>query len=91
MSFAKVKQILNYRKMSFITNVKDYYLEEGLEVYPYSQEDVKESSERLGGFPELLKEYLLIIGRVEEESQFEKSILKLEDWSFDKEDISFGR
>lgn len=71
--------------MSFITNIKDYYVENGFEVYPYSQEEVNNACDKLGELPELLKVYLLTIGRIEEESQFEKSILKLKNWSSEEE------
>lgn len=70
--------------MSFITNVRDYYVEQGFEVYPYTPDQVEKATKRLGGFPEIFKEYLLTVGRVEEEVQMPKGFLELKDMKVKK-------
>lgn len=45
-----------------VDELKGFLIENGIEFSPYSQEQINETKEKLGGMPKLLEEYYLKIG-----------------------------
>lgn len=63
-----------------VENIRDFYVNAGLMVFPYSEAEVAAAEERIGGVPALLKAYLLIVGQLENEAQLPMAFSKLDDW-----------
>ncbi|TLG74172.1 hypothetical protein [Culicoidibacter larvae] len=73
-----------------VENIRDFYVNAGFKVAPYSEVEVKTAEERLGGLPELLKSYLLTIGRIDGESQLPMDFSQLKDWLVEDDMLIFA-